>query len=175
MLFHKRLTSIISQQRSEWQVKDERYAFILISDEKRWNNLCERDRSNKGKHVFIRKNFAGPISTRKLLFYVKRPIMQIRGVADFVERFKGDPLELWKKLGSESCFGSFAEYCAFVDGREKVTFVRFENFRELENPVSAEVFSSSVGIALAPRGGRYLSYDQANRLPIWASSLSRSH
>jgi len=146
-------------------MKNERYAFILISDEKYWNRLRERNRANKGILAFVRKNQVGPREGQMLLFYVKKPIMQIRGVADFIERLTGDREELWRKYGAESCFESFDEYVAFAQGREKMTFVRFKNFREIENPKSAEVIRSVIG-SLRWFRGKYVNLETANQLII---------
>ncbi len=112
----------------EIRVKSERYAFILVSDEKNWNKLCGHCSGRKGIISFVRKSVVAPVETQKLLFYVKKPIMQIRGVADFFERQTGEREELWRRLGRESCFQSFDEYLDFIQGREKATFVRFKNF-----------------------------------------------
>ena len=142
----------------------ERFAFILISDEKYWNKLRERINANKETHAFVRKNQVGPREAQQLLFYVKRPIMQIRGMADFIERLTGDREELWKKYGAESCFESFDEYLAFTQGREKMTFVRFKNLRELENPISAETITSVLGFSKVPRGGKYVNLETAKQL-----------
>ena len=143
--------------------KSERYAFILISDEKYWNRLRERNKAIMGIHVFVRKNRVGPIEAQKLLFYVKKPIMQVRGVADFIERLTGDREELWRKYGAESCFESFDEYCAFAQGREKMTFVRFKNFTEIENPKSTEVIRSVLG-SLQGFRGKYVNLETAKQL-----------
>lgn len=144
-------------------VKNERYAFILISDEKYWNKLCEHNRVNKGVHAFVRKNQVAPLEAQKLLFYVKKPIMQIRGAADFIERLTGDREELWRKYGAESCFESLDEYHAFAQGREKMTFVRFKNFTELENPKSTEVIRSVLG-SLRGFRGKYVNLETAKQL-----------
>jgi len=142
------------------------YAYILISDKKGWNRLCKRNRNGDGTRVFVRKNRVGPVETQKLFFYIKKPIMQIRGVADFTERLAGDYKELWNTFGAETCFGKFAEYVSFLKGRQTVTFIRFKNFRELENPISLNVIRTAVGVARIPRGGKYLSYKTANELII---------
>jgi predicted transcriptional regulator len=147
-------------------MKNERYAFILVSDEKNWYKMCEHCRGQKGIIAFVRKSMVAPVETQKLLFYVKKPVMQIRGVADFFERQTGEREELWRRLGKESCFQSFDEYLDFIEGREKATFVRFKNFRELENPVSVEVFTSVTGLSSVFRGGRYLTLEQLSRLLI---------
>jgi hypothetical protein len=36
--------------------------------------------------------------------------MQVRGIADFVERLTGDSGELWWKNGIESCFKTFEDH-----------------------------------------------------------------
>lgn len=144
-------------------MKHEHYAFILIADEKYWNRLRERNRVNKENHVFVRKSQVGPKNAEKLLFYVKKPVMQIRGVADFIERLTGNHEELWKKYGAESCFESFEEFCAFAQGREVMTFVRFRNFTELENPKSTKTIKSILG-SLQGFRGKYVNLETAEQL-----------
>ena len=144
-------------------MKRERYAFILIADEKYWNRLRERNKANRGIHAFVRKNQVGPKNAQRLLFYVKKPVMQIRGVADFIERLTGDREELWRKYGAESCFESFKEYCAFAQGREMMTLVRFKNFTELENPKPTEVIRSILG-SLQGFRGKYVNLATAKQL-----------
>jgi len=143
---------------------NECYAYILISDEKWWNRLCER--KSNGIRVFVRRNRVGPLKTEKLLFYVKKPIMQIRGVADFVERLAGDYKELWNMYGDESYLETFDEYVSFLKGRKTVTFIRFSNFRGLDSPVSMKVISKVLGVLTIPRGGKYLNRETANQLTV---------
>ena len=145
---------------------NECYAYILISDEKWWNRLCERNRNNNEIRVFVRRNRVGPLKTEKLLFYVKKPIMQIRGVADFVERLAGDYKELWNMYGDESYLETFDEYVSFLKGRKTVTFIRFSNFRGLDSPVSMKVISKVLGVLTIPRGGKYLNRETANQLTV---------
>jgi predicted transcriptional regulator len=144
-------------------MKNKRYAFILISDEKNWNRLRERNRADREVHAFVRKNQVGPREAQALLFYVKKPIMQIRGTADFIERLTGDREELWRKYGAESCFESFDEYVAFAQGREKMTIVRFKNFTELEKPTPTEIIRSVLG-SLQGFRGKYVSLETAKQL-----------
>lgn len=145
---------------------DEHYAFILLSDEKWWNRLCERTRSYSQTHVFVRRSLVGPLEAEKLLFYVKRPIMQIRGVSDFIERLAGNYKELWKKYGGETCLKTFNEYVDFLQGRENATFIRFKNFRELESPIPMKVISEVLGVLKIPRGGKYINRETANQLTV---------
>ncbi|MEM3641162.1 MAG: hypothetical protein QXH37_04510 [Candidatus Bathyarchaeia archaeon] len=147
-------------------LSDEHYAYILISDEKWWNRLCERSRCGKKIHAFVRKNHVGPVEAKRLLFYVKCPVMQIRGVADFIERLIGDYEELWNEYGGETCLESFNEYLSFLQGRRKVTFIRFTNFRELKSPVSIEAAGRLLCLAKMPRGGKYINHELANQLTV---------
>ena len=129
---------------------EENYAFILLCDEKWWNKLCEHNRKNQNKtHSFVRRNLRGPLKAEKLLFYVKSPVKQIRGTADFVERVAGDSEKLWRKYGSE-----------------KATFVRFKNFRELENPIPAKTMKKVLGVLKVPRGGKYINRETTEQLAV---------
>jgi predicted transcriptional regulator len=144
-------------------MKNSRYAFILIADEKYWNRLCERNSADREVHVFVRKNQVGPCKAQKLLFYVKKPVMQVRGVADFIERLTGNSKALWEKYGAESCFESYSEYAAFAEGREKMTFVRFKNFTELKEPKPTEIARIVIG-SLRWFRPKYLSFEAAQQL-----------
>ncbi len=145
---------------------NERYAYILLSDEKWWNRLCERNRNSNEIRVFVRRNRVGPLKTQKLLFYVKKPIMQIRGVAGFIERLAGDYKELWNMYGDETCLETFDEYVSFLKGRKTAAFIRFTNFHELDSPVSMKVISKVLGVLRMPRGGKYLNRETANQLTV---------
>ena len=145
---------------------NECYAYILISAEKWWKRLSERNRNSNRTHVFVRRNRVGPLKTQKLFFYVKEPIMQIRGVADFVERLAGDYEELWKAYGDETCLKTFDEYVSFLNGRKTATFIRFTDFHKLKNPVSMDVISKVLGVPRMPRGGKYLNRESANQLTV---------
>ena len=141
----------------------ERYAFILIADEKYWNMLCERNRASSGTYAFVRKSKVAPKAAQKLLFYVKKPVMQVRGIADFIERLTGDSGELWLKHGAESCFETFEDYCAFAQGRTVMTFVRFKNFVQLETPKTTEATRSILG-SLQGFRGKYVNLATTKQL-----------
>jgi len=134
---------------------NERYAYILTVDEKYWNRLCKRNKNATQTHAFIRKSQVAPKQTQQLLFYVTKK-SQILGAADFVERLKGNYLDLWEKFGDESCFNSIEEYKAFVDGRDMMTFIRFSNLKEIANPASKEELTKIMGSLYRFRLGRYL-------------------
>jgi predicted transcriptional regulator len=142
---------------------NEHYAYILTVDEKYWNRLCQRNSAQIGTHVFIRKNQVAPKEVDQLLFYVTRK-KQVLGAADFLERLTGNYEDLWEKFGSESCFESFEEYKSFADGRLKMTFIRFSNFREIDNPKSKEEVSKVLGSLRGFGAGNYLDNETVMQL-----------
>jgi len=144
-------------------MKTERYAFILIADKRYWSKLCERNKASSGIHVFVRKSKVAPKNAQKLLFYVKKPVMQVLGIADFIERLTGDSGELWRKHGAESCFETFEEYCTFAQGRTMMTFVRFKNFVELKNPKTTEA-TRSILSSLQGFRGKYVNLATTKQL-----------
>ena len=160
LLFQNFAYSILQE---DSRMKRERYAFILVADKKYWNKLRERNKASGETHAFVRKNQVAPKTAQKLLFYVKKPVMQVQGIADFIERLTGDSGELWRKYGSESCFETFEEYCAFAEGRSKMTFVRFRNFVEIENPKTTEVIRRILG-SLQGFRGKYVNLAMTKQL-----------
>lgn len=140
----------------------ERYAYVLSVDGKYWNRLCQRNKAALGTHVFIRKSQVAPKQAGQLLFYVTgAKKKQILGVADFLERLTGNFEDLWQMFGGESCFESFEEYKTFAAGREMMTFIRFNNFRELSNPKSKEEVVRVLGSLHRFSVGKYLDKNSA--------------
>jgi len=144
-------------------MKNERYAYILTVDEKYWNRLRQRKGDAFVTHVFIRKNKVAPKQVERLLFYVTKK-QQILGTADFVERLTGDYQEFWEKFGSESYFESFEEYENFSEGREMMTFIRFNNFIEIVDPKSKEELVKVLGTLLGFGTGKYLDKETTLQL-----------
>jgi predicted transcriptional regulator len=142
----------------------EHYAYILSIDEKHWNQLCQQNKSTLGQHVFIRKNTVAPKTAQQLLFYVTHPKMQILGAADFVERLCGNTLELWNKFGGESCFESMEDYMRFASGRQKMTFIRFNNFTQIANPMPKTELQKLLGSLDRFSTEKYLDRETALRL-----------
>jgi len=143
----------------------DRYAYVVLEAKKWWDRRCRQSKTGKVPQAFVRHGKVGPIDTKLLLFYVKHPIREIRGKANFLERVVGDADELWNKYGSETVFESYDEYKEFLEGRRETTFVRFENFQELNPSISRESFLHKIGSgASLPRNGKYLSKELVGML-----------
>jgi predicted transcriptional regulator len=142
----------------------ERYAYILINAEKWWNRRISQNRTGKKIHAFVRRGTVGPKTARFVLFYVKHPLREIRGIGEFIERIVGDVDELWNDYGHETVFKSYEEYLEFLQGRQKTTFIRLKNVRELSLPISMQTVLSLLGVSMMPRGGRYLSKEAFEKI-----------
>ncbi len=135
----------------------DRYCYVLVEHEKWWNNRRRKNQAGNNTQVFVRRGQVDPKDARKLLFYVKFPMGEIRGHADFLQRVTGNADALWNMHGSETVFESRDQYNGFVEGRNKVTFIRFKNLQELKTPISWKDLSAALGTKKMPNGGRYLS------------------
>ena len=143
----------------------EHYAYLLLEAEKWWNKRCSQSVMGKTQQAFVRRGRVGPVNAKKLFFYVKHPIREIRGKAEFVERVVGNADELWNRCGAETVFDSYDEFIEFVDGREDITVIRFKNLQELSRPVSAKAFLERTGGgSMLSRNGKYISKEIAATL-----------
>ena len=142
----------------------EKYAYILLSDEKWWIRRVNKNKAGKSVQSFVRKGAVGPKDAKLILFYVKHPLREICGSGEFLERIVGDTDRLWSALGHETVFDSCQEYMAFMNGRARATFIRFKNLQEFSTPIPVKVFSQVIGVSRMPRGGKYISREMANAL-----------
>ncbi|MGD8506429.1 MAG: hypothetical protein PVF15_07175, partial [Candidatus Bathyarchaeota archaeon] len=106
----------------------------------------------------------GPKSARYVLFYVKHPLREIRGIGEFIERETGEIDKLWNKYGHETVFKSYEECLEFLQGKTKTTFIRIRNVRELSAPISFKKISNMLNVRRMPRGGRYLNKEDFERI-----------
>ena len=143
----------------------DRFAYVLIANEKYWKRLCLRNGMEKGVHSFVRKNKVAPKAAQKLLFYIKKPSMRIQGTAEFLERLTGRTEDMWIRFGSETCFKSSDEYFDFAQGRTEMTFVRFSDFHESNNPKSTEEIRVLLGNLQGFRG-KYVDRETADQMTL---------
>ena len=142
----------------------EKYAYILLSDEKWWIRRISKNKAGQTLQSFVRRGAVGPKEAKLVLFYIKHPLREIRGSGEFLERIVGDVDKLWTTLGHETVFDSYQEYMNFMNGRARATFIRFRNLQEFSTPIPVKVFSRVIGVSRMSRGGRYISKETANAL-----------
>jgi predicted transcriptional regulator len=136
----------------------------LVEYEPYWKKRIEQSRRSLSAQAFVRRGKVGPKDANTLLFYVKLPAGEVRGHGEFLERISDTPNELWSKYGSETVFESKDDYDKFVEGREKVTLIRFRNLQELNKPIPWKELAAILGIKKMPNGGRYLNHETMNSL-----------
>ena len=146
------------------KMTEERYAYVLVEDEMWWNRRCDRNETRGIVHSFVRRGKVGPKQALRLLFYIKLPVKQIKGVGEFVERVIGAKDELWSRYGAETVFKNKDEYDKFVNGRNSVTLIRFRNMEELDKPVDFKTFNVATGIKKMPNGGMYISRETLSQM-----------
>ena len=140
------------------------YAYILINAEKWWNRRLSQNSAGKTIHAFVRRGIVGPKTAQYVLFYVKHPLREIRGIGEFIERITGDIDELWNNYGHETVFKSYQEYLEFLQGRAKTTFIRLKNVRKLFAPIPLKTVSGILNVNRMPRGGRYLNKETFEKI-----------
>jgi len=142
----------------------DRYAYVLLSNEKWWKRRCEQNKAGKPLQAFVRRGIVGPKNAELILFYITYPSKEIRGYGEFLERIIGTTEELWNAYGHETVFESYGEYMEFMHGKTKATLIRFKNLHELSSPIPAKEISRIVGIRRMPRMGKYINKETALQL-----------
>jgi len=143
---------------------EEHFAYILVEDDKWWQRRCARNKIGSSVHSFVRRGKVGPKEACKLLFYIKLPARQIKGIGEFVERITGSKDDLWNLYGSETVFANKEEYESFVQDRDSITVIRFKNLVELEKPIGFELLHAATGIKKMPNGGMYIDKETLNQM-----------
>lgn len=134
----------------------EKQAFVMMVQEKYWNGFCRRNREGKGTHSFVLRGIAPPRGASKLLFYVTKPVGQIAGYAEFIERRLGDADTLWNEYGDEVVLASRAKYEDFVKNSQKVSFVRFRELQEAVKAIPLAQVLIALGVRRLGRKGFYI-------------------
>ncbi|MFQ6064172.1 MAG: hypothetical protein ACE5L6_01725 [Candidatus Bathyarchaeia archaeon] len=142
----------------------ERYAFVMMIRDRWWRAFLGNLHRGKQMHSYVRGGAAPPKSTSLIFFYVTKPVAEVSGYAEFVERKVGDAEELWKKYGDESVLSSEEEYLDLVKGKRQVSFIRFRSLQKAAEPVGLNNFLTFLGVDRLARAGFYISKEVAEKL-----------
>ena len=138
------------------------YAFVVMTKSKWWSEF--RLHGTEQVQSYIQKGLAPPKQTSLILFYVTKPVGEVAGYAEFIERKTGDPEKLWNEYGRESVLHPKQKYDEFVGKREKVSFIRFRNLREAVKPIPLSNLLLFLGMKRLSRKGFYLDKETAEEL-----------
>lgn len=141
-----------------------RYAYIMMIQNKWWRQFQHRRQQGRIFHAYIKTGRAHPKDTMLILFYVTEPVGQVAGYAEFAELKVGNAAELWAEHGGESALGSKKQFEAFINGKERVAFIRFKNLHEATRPISRRALLMQLGKRRLARSGFYVDRETAEKL-----------
>jgi predicted transcriptional regulator len=141
----------------------ERYAFVMMIKEKWWREFLRLHSKGREIQSYVRRGLAPPKNASLVFFYVAKPVCEIAGYAEFIERKVGKPEDLWKEYGGESVLESAEEYFQFVKGNTPVSFIRFKNLKEAANPIPLRNALMFLGVKRLGRYGFYIDREMAEK------------
>jgi predicted transcriptional regulator len=141
----------------------QKYAFVMMTKQKWWNRFVSDHRDGKLIQSYVQKGKAPPKTASIILFYVTKPVAQIAGCAEFIERTVGKPIDLWGKHGKESVLKSEKEYEELVGDQPHVSFIRFQNLQEAVHAIPLADILSLLGTRRLSRKGFYVDKETADK------------
>ena len=141
-----------------------KHAFVILIKNEYWNEFCRQNHNGKRIHSYVRLGLAPPKETSTLVFYVTRPVGEIIGYADFIERKVGDAEKLWSEYGLETVLDSKKKYEEFIGDARRVSFIRFKSLHEATKPIPLSNALLFFGGKRLPRRGFYLDEETTDEL-----------
>jgi predicted transcriptional regulator len=138
-------------------------AFVIMVQKRWWDEFRRRSQEGESTYSFVLRGIAPPKDASRVLFYVTKPVGQIGGYADFIERKVGEPDMLWKEHGAESVLGSKSVYEDFVKDSRRVSFVRFKNLHEAVEAIPLNYVLMTLGVRRLGRKGFYVDKEIENK------------
>lgn len=142
----------------------QKYAFVMMTKEKWWNRFINDHHNGKRKQSYVQKGAAPPKNTSFILFYVSRPIGEIAGYAELVQRIVGDSNEVCEKYREESVLRSESEYREFLGDQRQVSFIRFQNLVETKRGLPLIDVLALLGKRRLSRKGFYVDQETAEKM-----------
>ena len=141
----------------------EKQAFVMMVQNKWWNEFCSRNHEGKKIHSFVLRGTAPPKDASRVLFYVTKPVAEIAGYADFIERKVDEADKLWLEHGDETVLTSKEIYDRFIKDSEKVSFVRFRDLHEAAKAIPLNNVLMSLGVRRLGRKGFYIDKETEDK------------
>lgn len=142
----------------------DKYAFVIMIKDKWWREFCRFHHKGKQTQSYVQGGWAPPKGASLMFFYVTKPVAEIAGYAEFIERKVGNAEDLWKEHGRESVLSSSEQYFDFVKGKQQISFIRFKNLQEATKPISLNNVLMLLGVNRLSRKGFYINKETANKL-----------
>jgi len=142
----------------------EKYAFIIMVKDKWWREFCRLHHKGKQIQSYVQGGYAPPKNASLIFFYVTKPVAEVAGYAEFIERKVRDAEGLWKEHGHESVLNSEEQYFEFIRGKQRVSFIRFKNLQEAAKPIALNNILMLLGVNRLSRKGFYINKEIAEKL-----------
>jgi len=139
-------------------------AFVMMIKDRYWKSFVDRHQQGKQVHSYVQKGLAPPKHASLILFYVTKPVGEMAGVAEFVERKAGEAEDIWSQHGDESVMASKGKFKEYIGDGKKASFIRFKNLREASRPVSLSNALLLMGVRRFSRKGFYIEQEVADEL-----------
>ncbi|MEM3443142.1 MAG: hypothetical protein QXM86_04730 [Candidatus Bathyarchaeia archaeon] len=81
----------------------EKYAYIMMAKEKWWHEFLRLRRGGKEFQSYVQRGHGPPKNATMLFFYVTKPVCEVAGYAEFVERKAGNAEDLWENTEKNQC------------------------------------------------------------------------
>jgi len=143
---------------------DEKHAFVMMIQDRWWRRFLQRKQQGKITHSYVQKGLAPPKYGSAILFYVTKPVGEMAGYAELIERQAGNAEKMWDKYGHESVLKSKEQFEEFMGGRTQASFIRFKNLKKASKPISLTNLLMLLGIKKMSRKGFYVDRKTADKL-----------
>ncbi|MEM3730518.1 MAG: hypothetical protein QW667_03325 [Candidatus Bathyarchaeia archaeon] len=142
----------------------QRYAYVMMIKDVWWQEFCRLRHKGKEVQSYVQSGYAAPTNASLIFFYVTKPVAEVAGYAEFIERKVGNAKDLWEKYGHESVLSSKEKFFDFVKDARRVSFVRFKNLEKASKPIPLNNFLMLLGVKRLARGGFYVNKETAERM-----------
>ncbi len=134
----------------------EKHAYVMMIQDRWWSEFCTNNQTGRKVHSYVQKGLAPPKKASLILFYVAKPVGELAGRANFIERKAGEPESLWLAHGEESVLCSKEKFKEFIGNVSTVSFIRFRNLHEARHPVPLNDLLLTLGVKRLARRGFYV-------------------
>ena len=139
-----------------------KYGFVMMIQPKWWNEFSLRP--DRKTYSYVLKGGGPPKEASVILFYVTKPVGELSGYAEFIERKTGDPENLWKEHGHESVLDSKKKFGEYIGEKKKATFIRLKNLRTARKPIPLSNILLFFGVRRLARIGFYIDKETTKEL-----------
>ena len=137
---------------------------MMMIHDKWWKKFQQRLYQGQQIHAYVSFGRAPPKHTSLIFFYVTKPVGELAGYAEFLERQVGIAEEMWKKHGRESALDSNKQYEEFTKNKECVVFIRFESLYVTSKPIPLNNLLTTLHKQRLARSGFYIGRETAETL-----------